>query len=164
MVTQQELKAKYRYCQDKGLFYHIAGPKAGGVCGVMRPDGYIKIDVNKKSYLAHRMAYLYMTGAFPANVIDHINGIKHDNRWENIRAVTQQQNSCNQRKMRTGKTSIYKGVSWDAARGLWYAYIRHNGKMKNLGCYARECNAAQVYNFYAESLFGEFAGLSNGAN
>ena len=157
MVTQQELKTKYRYCQDKGLFYHNAGPKAGGVCGVKRPDGYIKIDINRKTYLAHRMAYLYMTGTLPVDVIDHINGIKHDNRWANIRAVTQQQNSCNQHKLRNGKSSPYKGVSWDSERGLWIAYITHNGRMKNLGRFSDVCMAAEAYNSAASKLFGEYA-------
>lgn len=157
MVNQQELKAKYRYCPETGLFYHISGKKAGGVCGVVRPDGYIKIDVNKKTYLAHRMAYLYMTGESPPELIDHVNGVKSDNRWANLRAVTHQQNCRNQHKLRENKTSSYKGVSWDADRGLWYAYITHNKKMNNLGRFTKEANAAQAYNFAAYKLFGEYA-------
>lgn len=73
-------------------------------------EGYIRTPLLSGYYLLHRLIWLYMTGEWP-NKIDHINGIRDDNRWENLRNVTVQENCRNQRRRAnntSGCTGVYK--------------------------------------------------------
>lgn len=90
---------------------------------------------------------------------DHRNGNGIDNRRDNLRPATPQQNMWN-RKAVTGSKSKYKGVDWYAASGTWRAYIKINGKQKHLGCYREEQDAARAYNIAAKKYHGEFARLN----
>jgi len=87
MITQTILKELFSYNPDTGIFIRkvsISNQVAGTVAGSKDYD-YIRIVVNKKRYLAHRLAFLYMLGKMPVEV-DHINRNKHDNRWCNLRS------------------------------------------------------------------------------
>lgn len=88
--------------------------------------------------------------------IDHINGDGLDNRRENLRTCTHQQNMCN-RKSRKDSTSKYLGVSWEKSKKRWRAGIAANGKNKKLGRFKTELEAAIIYNIAARKYFGEFA-------
>ena len=76
MITQSELKNILHYNQDTGVFTWI---KNSIVAGTVEKKGYIAIKINRKSYKAHRLAWLYIYGNFPKEQIDHLNGIKNDN-------------------------------------------------------------------------------------
>lgn len=91
--------------------------------------------------------------------VDHINGNTLDNRRENLRLATHQQNSWNQKK-RTGSRSAFKGVCWHGQNSKWRARIKVSGKEIALGCYASEVEAAKAYNAAAIKHFGEFARLN----
>jgi hypothetical protein len=67
----------------------------GGLAGSTLPIGYRYVNIRKKLLLAHRLAWLWMTGQWPVDQIDHINGDRVDNRWCNLRLATQKQNSAN---------------------------------------------------------------------
>jgi hypothetical protein len=86
---------------------------------------------------------------------DHINGDRLDNRRENLRIVTRQQNSWNRIKS-VGCTSQYKGVHWSARNKKWKSAIRR----KHLGTFTDEADAARAYDAAARELFGEFAHLN----
>lgn len=90
---------------------------------------------------------------------DHKNGNGLDNRRENLRAATNQQNSQNVSAHRDG-TSRFRGVSWDAARGKWTAGIGIDGKRVGLGRFETEEDAARIYDAAAARQFGEFAKLN----
>ena len=115
MITIEQLKEVLEYNHDTGVFNWIKrnGPRAkvGDVAGC-KSDGYIVIKINRKRHPAHRLAYLYMTGNFPENLIDHINHIRDDNRWANLRDATNSQNGSNRVKGKNN-TSGYKGVRWN---------------------------------------------------
>lgn len=88
--------------------------------------------------------------------IDHINGNGLDNRRQNLRLVTPQQNTWNRRPWARG-TSKFKGVSWDKETKHWRADIKAGGKNKYLGRFSSEEEAAHAYKKAAELVYGEFA-------
>jgi len=104
----------------------------------------LAIGLDGGRHLAHRLAWLIMFDCWPAGQIDHINGVRHDNRISNLRVVTASENRQNLAKVR-GKTSLWIGVSWSKAKKRWSADIRINGKHKNLGTFLSETDARDAY-------------------
>ena len=88
--------------------------------------------------------------------VDHINGNTLDNRLANLRICTHRENCCNRRKP-TGKSSRFKGVTWDKDLRQWRAMIRSNSKLIHLGSFHSETNAARAYDAAAREYFGDFA-------
>ena len=98
MITWQELHENLEY--RNGNFYwrfSKQGRKMGEPAGTLNSDGYRAININKKIYMEHRLVWFYVTGEWPTNVIDHINRNRADNRLENLRDVSRQENSLNTR-------------------------------------------------------------------
>lgn len=124
MITQDELKRELRYNPETGTFTRLVsrkGVRAGSeIFGAINSSGYAFIGIRGKLYRAHRLAFLYMTGEFPADNIDHLNGVRSDNRWENLRSVTQAENTRNSsisKKNTSGITGVLKQGR------IWYAHI-----------------------------------------
>ena len=149
------LKANVSYDPETGLFTRIKNhPKrkylAGSVTGVQRPDGYLQVMIEGKIYLAHRLAWLYVHGEMPKHYIDHINGIKNDNRIVNLRDVKQMVNLQNQKKAKKNwVSSSYLGVS-SSNKGAckekpFRARIVVDKKEMFLGSYATEEDAHNAY-------------------
>ena len=163
MLTQKELKELLHYNPDTGVFtWLVSGKnrvKVGHAAGCVNSHGYVKITLQGKSYSAHRLAWLYITGDWPKQQVDHINHDKKDNSWGNMREVTPSQNSRNVRALGRG-SSNYKGVSYRNDSGSWRAIIRHGGKNNYLGSFDCEHEAALVYNQAAIKHFGEHAWLN----
>lgn len=122
-------------------------------------DGYtwyaLRRGKQRKIVRMHRL----LTGISKGKSIDHINGNGLDNRRENLRICTQQQNICNSRK-RKNTSSKYKGVSWYARGHKWAAYIQTKNKQKHLGYFDKAIEAALAYNTAAKKLHGQFARLN----
>jgi len=160
MITQNELKQALNYDPTTGLFtWKVSNSrrvKVGSVAGCLKVHGYITININNKRYYAHRLAFLYMTGNFPENEIDHINIIRNDNRWFNLREATSTQNAHNSSKP-SHNTSGFKGVSKHKASGKYEASIKVNNKKKFLGLYDSVEEAFDVRNHAAIHLHKEFA-------
>ena len=136
-VTQETLKRLLHYNRDTGIFIWRCsrfGVTQGKEAGNLRPDGYRRIKIDGKLYLAHRLAWLYMTGTFPSADTDHINGVRDDNRWINLRAVDRSENMRNQ-EMYKNNTSGVVGVSRHPGTGKWQAGIMVNGIRHYLGLY-----------------------------
>lgn len=117
--------------------------KVGDVAGNPDSYGYLQLYVEGKAFKAHRIAWALMTGAWPENVIDHINGSKGDNRWINLRDVTLSVNSQNQLQANARNTHGFMGVIKN--RNLWMASIRLSGKSKCIGTYKTPELAHQAY-------------------
>lgn len=96
-------------------------------------DGYYKVTVNYKPYLLHRVIWLMHYGEVP-EFLDHINGIRTDNRIENLRPATKYQNICNS-KFRSDNTSGVKGVHWNCVKKKWQVRLHVEKKVKSLGYY-----------------------------
>lgn len=135
-LKQERLKEILHYNPEAGEFTRKVSNnsriKVGDIVGTVRKDGYLRIMIDGKDYLAHRLAYLYITGSFPTNQVDHINHSKDDNRWINLRLVSNQENHRNQ-SMRVDNKSGFNGVYWSKHANKWHSQIRSNGKKKHLG-------------------------------
>jgi hypothetical protein len=138
MVTQEILKSRLHYDPETGIFTWIKSNNSsiskGEVAGTLNHDGYIQIGINKKYYLAHRLAVLYMTGEFPEFEVDHIDHDRTKNNWENLRKVTGSENSMNLSvdvRNSTGVTGVYKRKTGKP----WVARITVNRKEKYLGSF-----------------------------
>ena len=96
MLTQSELKELLNYNPQTGIFTrktHLNKHcKINDIAGHKTKHGYVTINIKSKIYYAHRLAWLYVHGEMPKNVIDHINRIKHDNSAKNLRWVTASEN------------------------------------------------------------------------
>lgn len=143
IVPRQEITAEYlrsilHYESETGIFTWKVSTsrnvKAGDVAGSQNGDGYMQIRVCSRSYLAHRLAWLYEHGEWPKDQIDHINRDRSDNRIENLREVTNKQNHQNRSKP-SNNTSGHPGVSWDKRASKWRARIEHNQKQIHLGLF-----------------------------
>ena len=159
MLTQEELKRQLHYDPDTGIFkWAIRKPKVkfGAIAGKIKPKGYIEIRVNLVSYQAHRLAWLYVYGAWPEGLIDHINRSPGDNRIANLRTASHQQNFRNVPVGRRSSTGI-KGVSPHGKSGKYRAAIRVDGRRLWLGLFNTIEEAADAYKTASTIHHGEFA-------
>ena len=138
MLTQEYLKSILSYNPETGIFTWNKDIgrkiKAGDVAGGVECEGYITIGINNKIYKAHRLAWLYMTGKWPPNQIDHKKHIRNDNRFSQLRLATNEENGKN-RSLNKNNTSGVSGVSWNVRDGIWQIQIRINKKRKNIGSF-----------------------------
>lgn len=117
--------------------------------------GYRGVSRKQRNHFAHRVAWLFLTGNWPACQIDHINGDRADNRACNLREADSRQNNLN-RGATSKSASGIKGVYWKKRERKWLAQISFGGKSKHLGFYASKEEAAQAYAAAAALLHGEF--------
>jgi len=138
MLTQAKLKQLLHYDHETGVFTWRQSRgriKAGDIAQSKGKYGHRTVKINGKNMQLHRLAWLYMYGKFPDNMIDHINGISWDNRIVNLRDVTNTINQQNQKKAHVNSKSGLIGASWNRQNKAWKAQITHNGKCLYLGLY-----------------------------
>lgn len=165
-LTQEQVKKALIYVPETGMFYwrhrddrprswnaKHAGREAGSDC-----NGYVQIRVGGRDTYAHLLAWVYMTGAYPAPgmEIDHRNRRRGDNAWRNLREATKGQNGQN-RGQRSTNTSGHKGVSWDASRGRWMASIGAGRRQIKLGRFDNIADAIAARRAAENEFHGEFA-------
>ena len=121
--------------------------------------GYVSIRLLGPLYMAHRLAFIYMTGESPKGDIDHRNKVRNDNRWVNLRRATRSQNNMNS-KNRVNSTTGYRGVSWSERDKHFHTYINFNGTRENIGYFQDSVIAAKAYDKRSKELYGEFAYLN----
>lgn len=157
MITQDRLKEVLRYEPETGFFFWRVRKanrlSVGDRAGSPNSEGYWHIYIDGKLYKAHRLAWLYVHGAFPKAYMDHKNHIKSDCRIENLREATRQQNGANQ-PARGGHR--LKGASWRRDVNKWAAYISRGGKRTHLGHFDTAEEAHAAWCEVAKQLHGEF--------
>ena len=104
------------------------------------PHGYLRGRLDRRQFKAHRVIWALYHGEWPDGEIDHINGIRDDNRIANLRLVNPVENQRNQ-ALRSDNTSGISGVCWIAKRQKWEARVKLQGRCKHLG-YFDEIEAA----------------------
>lgn len=160
MENDDYIKSIFRYDAESGnLIRTVNGiERIAGTPINHSENAYLVVSVRNKCYLAHRIAFFLMTGRWPQNDIDHINGIRSDNRWRNLRAATRAQNLWN-RKAGHNKSG-FKGVSIhrDINRKKRFgASITTHYKTLFLGWFATAEEAANAYRTAAIDIHGDFA-------
>jgi hypothetical protein len=134
-MNKQTLKEFFNY-KDGQLYWKKSTNtkiKIGSMAGALDSKGYKTVQVNKKTIKVHRAIFLMNYGYLPTQ-IDHVNGIKDDNRIENLREATTSNNCLNQ-KLRKTNTSKIKNVSWHKKHQKWYVQLQILGKPKHIGCF-----------------------------
>jgi hypothetical protein len=148
-IDFKQLKEFINYDKNTGLFTWRVSPsnsiKQNQVAGTKNSNGHIQIKILGQRYFAHRLAWFFVNGHWPSMIIDHINGIRDDNRIVNLRQVTASQNGHNQTKPHSRTKSGYLGVSWIKSRNKWQAGIGINGKYKFLGYFDDAKSAHEEY-------------------
>ncbi len=143
----QRLKSLLRYEPNSGNFIRIQCNQQPGVVGAIAGNkhsrGYWEIRLEDNTYLAHRLAFFYMTGAWPANDVDHINGIRDDNRWSNLRMATRSQNMQNVRKAQKNNRLGILGVQKHGRK--FRATIALNGQRIRIGSFDTPEQASAAY-------------------
>jgi len=151
MLTQEYVKKIFDYDTESGILtnkiYRSSNSPAGSRAGAFDHYGYRQLTVKGRNYKEHRIIYLWMTGAMPVHGIDHINGIKDDNRWINLRDATTSENMRN-RKMSSNNTSGFTGVVWFKPIKKWFASVEMLGKKHSLGYFDDINEAAKVVHVF----------------
>lgn len=162
-VTAARVRELFNYSPETGEFTRIKGMwghAAGVGVGAITSYGYVRFVIDGENYYSHRLAFLYMTGEWPKDQIDHINRIKDDNRWINLRECTHSQNQANSVPFKNNKSG-FKGVYWEKERNKWISTIRCEGKKFFLGRFKDVLDATVAYNKKSKELFGEFAYIND---
>jgi hypothetical protein len=113
--------------------------------------------INDKSHQAHRLAWIYMTGHSPKNQIDHIDGVRFNNAWVNLREATNKQNQEN-RALSLTNVSGYRGVCWKKSLQKWSARVGHHGKRLHIGYFDTPEEAGKAAAAKRAELFTHYTG------
>jgi hypothetical protein len=147
-MTQDELKSLLHYDENTGVFTwknSIGRVKSGSVAGSKDVRGYLKIGLKGKNYSAHRLAWFYKYGFFPLNEIDHVNGIRSDNKISNLREASRVDNNQNRRIAHSSNKTGFLGVCFHKKANKFQATIRINKAIKHLGYFDSAEKAHEVY-------------------
>lgn len=158
-LTQKRLRELLDYDPQSGVFRWKQSPRArvqpGDEAGCPE-QRYTRIQINGRRYMAHRLAWLWVTGEWPPEQIDHKDRNTHNNAWSNLRAADHSLNAAN-RTARVNNKSGFKGVHL-LKSGKYGAFIKKDGRSINLGSSFTTPQAAhEAYCAAAERLFGDFA-------
>lgn len=164
-LTAEFVRDRFTYDPAEGLLrYRVAMSircvlqPAGTIAGRVHQEGYRYITIKKRQYRASRLIWLYMTGEWPPNQVDHRNTKPGDDRWENLRLATGSQNKANCGAYKN-KSSLLKGVqAVQKRKSIRYrAIATKDGVREHLGYFDTEEEAHAAYLKRAQELHGEFA-------
>ena len=150
LPSQELLKTLFDYQPETGNFVRLIKTarrsNPGDIAGTKCPSGYINISIDSVLYRAHRLAWRYMYGDSPVKLIDHINGIRDDNRIINLREVSHSENSQNQKKATSkNKSTGLMGAYYHIKHKYYSSQINVNGKSINLGVFDTAELAHEAY-------------------
>jgi hypothetical protein len=146
LITAEELRTLLSYDPKTGEFKRKTQIRSDGKVGcVCTRSGYVKIMVRNTNYLAHRIAWLYTTGNWPKDLIDHIDGDRSNNSIANLREATPLENQHNRRRANKNNTSGFMGVVYHERAKRFTSTISIRGKNKHLGYFNTKEDAHTAY-------------------
>lgn len=154
LPSQKTLKELFTYDAKHGVLrwkQSRGTAQAGAAAGWTHQNGYIYIGLNGRSYKAHRLIWMYVHGADPKGIIDHIDRNKANNRIANLRVVTDGQSNQNKGAYKNNVTG-HKGVGWYPLRKLWRVRIQHNGRVHTIGYFSSVAAAVAARNAAEKKL------------
>ena len=168
-LTQDVLKEIIHYDPISGEWIWLYNPKstktrnkiyAGSKAGSITRYGYVIITFylggKKYQILAHRLAFLYMVGRLPTLEVDHIDMVRTNCKWDNLREVTHSENAQNRRKQSNNTTGL-KGVAKCSKHpGKWYVQIVFNGKRHTKYGFTSPEEASEYYKNLVKEHHGEY--------
>lgn len=156
MITKEYLLDRFNFDFENGLVvWKKSRPQSiGKPVGAIDKEGYVSTKINKKVIRLHRIIFFAFYGYIPLQV-DHINGIKTDNRICNLREAQHGENRRNS-KLNSNSTSGFKGVSFNKRTNKWQAYASMDKKTVHLGYFENKEDAAVIVHNYAKQTQGEF--------
>lgn len=148
-LTAERLREVLWYDRETGEFVWLLGLspriRVGSRAGCADLNGYRAIKIDGVIYRSHRLAWLWVTGAMPAGMIDHIDGDRSNNRLGNLRVVDNSTNMENQRRVRPDSRSGLMGVRLHHRGYLWEARIKVKGKSIFIGLFDTAEKASAAY-------------------
>lgn len=156
MITLNRAKDLLNYHPDTGTFTwkNARGrSRKGMLAGTPNHSDYILIRLDGKHVRAHRLVWLFETGSWPTSILDHIDRVKDNNRFINLREATYQQNTGNT-GIQKDNTSGFRGVSRIGKK--WTSQIKVSGDSVYLGYFTTPEEASKVYELTAKEWLGEF--------
>lgn len=161
-LTQEQVRGLFSYDPDSGVL-RWKKPRYGpdrSVAGVRHSGGYLSVGINYQHYLVHRVIWLYVHGEHPPE-IDHLNGIRNDNRLVNLRACPRTQNQQNA-KLRKDNQAGIPGVNYNARVSRWQVRIQHDNVRYFIGLFERLEDAVAARKAAQETLkFGPNCGAKH---
>lgn len=149
MLTAERLRELLHYDALTGVFTWRVNrgrnPCAGKQAGRTKATGYREIRVDGRGYLAHRLAFLYVLGSLPADLVDHRNGVPGDNSWQNLRHADHSLNQQNQRSGHQDSNHGFLGATFNHQKRRWVARILHNQRRVFLGYFSTPEAAHEAY-------------------
>ncbi len=159
MLTAHRLRELFGYDKETGDFILLINRRKGligsRVRGTRNEKGYLFIGIDGKKYRSHRLVWMYHHGAWPADELDHINGVRDDNRIENLREASRQDNMRN-RRIDHRNTSGTSGVYFLEKKRKWCARITVSRVGVHLGLFKSKEDAIAARLKAEKEIFGEF--------
>jgi hypothetical protein len=159
-LTRARLRELLRCNRKTGEFRWRKRPRSWVrpdlLAGYLSKEGYRRINIDGRIYLAHQLACLYVTGRWGRPMIDHRDRDVSNNRWNNLRLATRSQNNANRRRPRHNRSG-YKGVYLCRESGKWRAKITVNRRVIYRGRFDTPQAAHAAYVAAARKHYGEFA-------
>ena len=147
MISKDRIAEVLALDEGTGVLRWQVAKRPGGrgtIAGHVRKNGYVQVVVDGKVFAAHRLVWLLVHGHWPDADIDHVNGVRSDNRPSNLRACTRTENMQNRGVGKNSRSGIV-GVSWNTRAGKWRAAIQANKRHFDLGLFDSKDAAATAY-------------------
>lgn len=159
-LTPVMVREIFTYCSVTGLLrWRVTRGRraiAGDVAGrVEKVTGYVRVGINGRDYMVHRLIWAYMLGRWPIDIVDHRDRNRSNNRWMNLRAATYATNNRN-KKVKIAASGL-KGAHRKGSK--WSSTIQVDGKQIHLGHFSTAAEAHEAYVEAVKRYHGEFNSL-----